>query len=111
VGYGRTFIADRDSIIAILPIGYADGLPRNLSCGKGHVIIHDCHVPIIGRICMDQLAVDVTDIPEVIVGDIATLIGKDNLSELSAPEVAYNSGSITNELLSRMGTRLKVIKR
>ncbi len=111
VGYGRTFIADRDSIIAILPIGYADGLPRNLSCGKGHVIIHDCHVPIIGRICMDQLAVDVTDIPEVIVGDIATLIGKDNLSELSAPEVADNSGSITNELLSRMGTRLKVIKR
>lgn len=105
-GYGRDFTADRDTLIAILPIGYADGYPRNMSGQKGNVIICGYLVPIIGRICMDQLLVDVTDIPEVSVGDIATLI--DNKSELSAPEVADNSGSISNELLSRMGSRLKI---
>lgn len=111
VGYGRTFIANRDSIIAVLSVGYADGLPRNLSCGKSNVIINGCFAPIIGRICMDQLIVDVTDIPSVEVGSVGTLIGKDDLSELSAPEVADASGSIANELLSRMGSRLKFVEK
>jgi len=106
VGYGRTFTANRDSLIAILPIGYADGVPRNLSCGKGNVLIDGCHAPTVGRVCMDQLAIDVTDIPSVAVGDIATIIGRDGEMELTAPEVANNSGSISNELLSRLGTRL-----
>lgn len=61
------------------------------------------------EICMDLLAVDVTDCPDVTVGSIATLIGKDGNEEISAPTVADNSESITNELLSRMGRRLKVI--
>ena len=57
--------AVRDSRIAILPIGYADGIPRNLSCGKGEVLIRGCRVPIAGRrVSMDQLAVDITDIPD-----------------------------------------------
>lgn len=111
VGYGRTFIANKDSIIAVLSIGYADGLPRNLSCGRGNVIINGYLAPIIGRVCMDQLLVDITDIPSVEVGSIATLIGKDDLSELSASEVADVSGSIANELLSRMGARLKFVNR
>lgn len=110
-GYGRVFVAGRDSTIAILSIGYADGIPRNLSCGKGYVIINGCQAPIVGRICMDQLAVDITYIPNVEVGNTAILIGRDNLSELSAPEVADNSGSISNELLSRVGRRLNVIKK
>jgi len=107
VGYSKAFTAKRDSRIAILPIGYADGLPRNLSCGNGDVLIHGRRVPIIGRICMDQLVVDITDVPDVNIGDIATLIGKDGLAEISAAEVAQKSGSITNELLCRMGKRLR----
>lgn len=110
-GYGRVFIASRDSVIAILSIGYADGIPRNLSCGKSYVIINGCRAAIVGRICMDQLAVDITDIPNVEVGNTAIIIGRDNLSELSASEVANNSCSISNELLSRVGRRLNVIKK
>lgn len=106
VGYGRSFIAGRDSILAVLPIGYADGLPRNLSCEKGRVLIHGQYAPIIGRICMDQLLVDVTDIPDVKPADIATLIGKDGNLEITAADLAYQSGTITNELLSRLGPRL-----
>lgn len=108
VGYSRSFVAKRDSLIAVLPIGYADGYPRNLSCGKGYVLINGCRAPIIGKICMDQLVVDVTDIPDVKVGITATLIGKDVNEKITAPMVAKTSESITNELLSRMGQRLKV---
>lgn len=109
VGYSRAFTASRDSLIAILPIGYADGFPRNLSCGKSNVLICGQKAPIIGKICMDQLAVDVTDISNIKIGSIATLIGKDENDEIAAPTVAENSESITNELLSRMGRRLNII--
>ena len=109
VGYSRAFTASRDSLIAILPIGYADGFPRNLSCGKSIVLICGQKAPIIGKICMEQLAVDVTDISNIKIGSIATLIGKDENDEIAAPTVAENSESITNELLSRMGRRLNII--
>ncbi len=109
VGYNRTFTANRDSMIAILPIGYADGFPRNLSYGKHYVFICGQKAPIIGRICMDQLVVDVTDVQKVKIGDTATLIGKDGDEEITAPMVAENSESITNELLSRMGQRLRIV--
>lgn len=109
VGYSRSFVANRDSLIAVLPVGYADGYPRNLSCQKSYVLINGHQAPVVGKICMDQLAVDVTDIPDVKVGITATLIGKDGNEEISAPMVADNSESITNELLSRMGQRLNII--
>ena len=109
VGYDRKFIASRNSQIALLPIGYADGLPRNLSCGNGSVLVKGCRVPIIGRICMDQLMIDITDVPNVNIGDTATLLGKDGQAEICATEVAQNADSITNELLSRMGSRLKLV--
>jgi len=109
VGYSRAFVADRDSLIAILPIGYADGYPRSLSCGKSYVLINGQKAPIVGKICMDQLAVDVTGIPDVKTGTIATLIGKDSDEEMTAPVVADSSESITNELLCRMGRRLKIV--
>ena len=111
VGYSRAFTAERDGRIAILPIGYGDGFPRNLSCGKGYVLIRGQLVPIVGRICMDQLAVDVTDIDSIALGDTATLIGTNNKEKLSAPMIADNSDSISNELLCRMGARLPVIER
>lgn len=107
VGYGRAFIASRNTRIAVLSIGYADGVPRNLACGKGEVLIHGCRAPIIGRICMDQLVIDTTDIHDVKRGDIATLIGEDGSEIITAEEVAAASGTITNELLSRLGSRLE----
>lgn len=107
VGYGRDFTAKRDSVIAVLPIGYADGFPRNLSDGKSYVLINGQKAPVVGKICMDQLTVDVTDISGVTVGMTATLIGRDGPYEIKAPVVAANSGSISNELLSRLGMRLK----
>lgn len=106
-GYGRGFTAEHDTLLAILPIGYADGLPRSLSCGTGEAVIRGQRAPVAGRICMDQLAVDVTAIPGVAVGDIATLIGRDGQEELSAAEAASRAGTISNELLSRLGTRLE----
>lgn len=108
-GYGRCFAPQKDSRIAMLPIGYADGIPRSLSCGKGYVLIRGHKAPFAGRICMDQLAVDVTSIPGVKVGDVATLIGRDGDHKITAAELAEKNGSITNELLSCLGRRLEIV--
>lgn len=107
VGYSRCFTAGRDSRIAILPVGYADGLPRALSCGAGSVVIGGKRFPVAGRICMDQMAVDVTDAREVAVGDTVTLIGAEDAG-VSAPVVADCCGSISNELLSRLGAGFRL---
>lgn len=109
VGYGRKFSAESDRVIAVVSIGYADGYPRNLSEGKGCVLINGHKAPVVGNICMDQLFVDVTDIPDVRRGTTVTLIGKEGEEEITAPAVAASSGTISNELLSRLGTRLKVV--
>lgn len=109
VGYGRDFVAGRDSKIAIIPIGYGDGFPRNLSNRKSYVLIRQYVVPVIGRICMDQLTVDITDTESITVGDTVTLIGAEGKSVLSAPDVADSVDSISNELLCRMGTRLPIV--
>lgn len=101
-GYGLAFTARRPTRLAVLTIGYADGLPRALSCGKGRVVIRGRRVPIVGRVCMDQCLVDVTGLPRVEPGDRAALIGEG----LSACETAARAGTITNELLSRLGPRL-----
>lgn len=111
IGYDKAFSAPKDLKAAIIPIGYADGLPRSLSCKNGGVLLHGFYAPIIGRICMDQLAVDVTDIPDACVGDVVTFIGEDETSAVHCSEVAVNAGTIANELLSRMGGRLKIIYR
>lgn len=107
VGYGRSFIAVKRTKIAVLCIGYADGIPRSLSCGKGYVLIKGKKAPIIGNICMDQLTVDISDIPDVQHGDIATLIGDDGNEAITAEQVASLAGTITNELLSRLGNRIE----
>jgi serine/alanine racemase len=110
VSYGRTFIAQEEMSIAVVSIGYADGFPRSLSTGKGAALIHGYRASIIGRICMDQLIVDVTNIPDIKRGDIVTLIGKDGSEEIAVEQVAFRAGTITNELLSRLSdSRLKRI--
>ena len=76
VSYNGTYITKRITKIATVPVGYGDGYPRSLS-NKGYVLIHGMKAPIIGRICMDQFMVDVTDIPDVKIGDVVTLIGTD----------------------------------
>lgn len=109
VGYGLLHVAKRDSKIAVLSIGYADGLPRSLSCGIGGVLINGQRVPIIGCICMDQTLVDITDIPNVLSGDIAVLIGRSGEREITACDLAEQAGTISNEILSRLGKRLERI--
>lgn len=106
-GYGMAYTADRPTAIAAITIGYADGLPRSLSAGKGSVLLHGQKVPIVGRICMDQLLADITSLPQVQPGDTATLIGNDGLQTISAAELADACGTITNELLSCLGSRLE----
>lgn len=109
-GYNRAFTAKKDSWIAILPIGYGDGFPRNLSCGNAYVKIHNQYAPVVGKICMDQLAVDITELENVSVGDVVTLMGEEE-GGLSVPVVAAETESISNELLCRLGKRLVIIKK
>ena len=108
-GYGLRYVAKENRQIAVLSIGYADGIPRSLSNGHGRVLINGQFAPIIGNICMDQMLVDVTDIKKVKQGDIAVLIGKSGDLEITAYDLAEQTESITNEILSRLGARLERI--
>ena len=108
-GYGLAFRADEVRRLAAVTIGYADGLPRGLSQQRGEVLLHGTRCPMVGRMCMDQLLVDVTDAPCVKPGDTATLIGTEGGQVIRAEDVAGQCGTITNELLSRLGHRLPVV--
>ena len=111
VGYGLADLCKRESKIAVLTIGYADGLPRSLSNGRGHVLINGMIAPVVGLICMDQMMVDVTDIPGAEQGGIAVIVGKSGRNEVSVYDLAEQSDKSTNEILSRMGPRLNRIIR
>ncbi len=102
VGYGRRGISDQPMTIAVLPIGYADGLNRRLSNGVGKVVISGVKVPIIGTICMDMCMVDITGV-EAHEGDRAVIFGE----ELPVAEVAANLGTISYEILTSIGQRVK----
>lgn len=105
ISYGRTFVASRDTRVATLPVGYADGVGRLLS-NRGQVLIRGRRVPIVGRVCMDMTMVDATDLPDVRVGDEGVLIGRQGDEEISADEVAALQGTISYEILSRIGPRV-----
>lgn len=106
-GYGRAYAARGRRRLAVLTVGYADGLPRSLSNGVGAVLLGGKRAPIAGRICMDQTIVDVSDIPGVRAGDTAVVIGRSGEEQISAYDLADQCGTITNELLSRLGARLE----
>lgn len=107
ISYGRTFQAKKNMKIASVSIGYADGYPRNLSNQGGKVWINGKYANILGRICMDQLMIDVTAIPQVKQGDIVTLIGEQE--EIAVETIAKRTDTVTNEILSRLGSRLPII--
>lgn len=107
-GYGHAFSAERDSRIAVLSIGYADGIPRNLA-GKGYVLIGGKRAYVVGRVCMDQMLVDVTDLPEAEPESEAVLIGTSGGAEITAEMYAEWGNTIANEIVSRLGTRLERI--
>lgn len=107
VGYGLQFVAPRDTAIAVVAIGYGDGIPRSLSCGVGRVLIGGSKAPVVGRICMDQMLVDISNIPNVKAGDIAMIIGQSGDEKITACDLAEQTGTIANEILSRLGGRLE----
>lgn len=100
ISYGRTAALERDSKIAVIPMGYGDGLPRLLS-NKMSFLIHGVPCPIVGRVCMDMCMVDVTDLPDVVPGDVATIYG----GEL-AQKAAKLTGTIVYELLCDVAPRV-----
>ncbi|RGZ00720.1 alanine racemase [Clostridium sp. AM58-1XD] len=105
VSYGGTFVTEKETIVATVPIGYADGYLRSLS-GVGSVLIHGQRAPILGRICMDQMMADVSAIEDVKEGDCVTLIGKDGNEEITVEELAELSGGFHYEILCTVGKRI-----
>jgi alanine racemase len=101
VGYGCTFKTTRRTRLAIIPAGYYDGYSRSLS-NSSHVLVHGRRAPVRGRVAMDFLTVDVTDIPAVRIEDAVTLIGRDGGEEVSADDLASLSGTINYEVVSRI---------
>ena len=101
VGYGCTFHTSRPSRIGVLPIGYAEGLPRALS-GNGTALVGGRRVPFVGRICMNMSFVDVTDVPNVRTGARVTLVGRDGNERIGANDLAEAAGTIGYEILARL---------
>lgn len=106
VSYGRTWFAKRDSVIATVGVGYADGLFRSLS-GKAHMLVRGKRAPQVGRICMDMCMLDVTDIPGVSEGDTATIIGSDGAERIIAEELAAAANTIPYEIFCAVGRRVR----
>ena len=105
VSYGGTFVADHTMKVATIPVGYGDGYVRSLS-GKGDVLIHGKRAAILGRICMDQFMVDVTDIPDVQEDDEVTLLGSDGAECIMMEELAEKSGGFHYEMICDIGKRI-----
>ncbi|MEG5137049.1 alanine racemase [Microcoleus sp. A6-C6] len=105
VSYGYQFIAGRETQIAVVGIGYADGIPRNIS-NKMQVLVRGEFVPQVGAVTMDQLMLDVTDIPDLEVGEVVTLLGKDGENKITADDWAETLGTISWEILCGFKHRL-----
>jgi hypothetical protein len=105
ISYGGTYVTTRDTVVATVPVGYADGYPRCLSnCGR--VILHGRYAPILGRVCMDQFMVDVTDIPGVMEHDEVVLIGEDGGDRITFEEWEELTGLLNYELSCHISARV-----
>lgn len=106
ISYGRTFTTKRESKIATISIGYADGYTRLLS-NKGKVLVNGELVPVVGKICMDQCMIDITDLKnEAIVGDEAVLFGRQGDREIRVEELALDIGTVNYEVVCMIGKRV-----
>jgi Alr-MurF fusion protein len=105
VGYGRSFIAKAPTTIATVRVGYADGYPRNLSNGVGYMLIHGQPAKVCGRVCMDMVMLDITHIPNVLVGDVVTIFGEG----LPANILAKQANTITYEIIAGISSRVNKI--
>jgi alanine racemase len=105
VGYGSSFVARRDSVLATLPVGYADGYNRQLS-NRGSVLLHGRRVPLAGRVSMDLTVIDVTDASSAQVGDEVVLLGRQGDEEITASELANLSQTISYEILTSISRRV-----
>ena len=105
VSYGGLFTAQKDTRVATIPVGYGDGYPRSLS-GRGYVLIHGKKAPILGRVCMDQFMVDISEIPEAMDGDKVTLLGGDGTERITAEELGELSGRFNYEFVCDLGKRI-----
>ena len=105
IGYGGTYVTSKTMRVATVPVGYADGYPRSLS-NRGHVLIHGKRAPIVGRICMDQFMVDISEIPDVRVLDQVTLLGRDGDEVISMEELGALSGRFNYEFACDISSRV-----
>jgi alanine racemase len=105
VSYGRTYTADRDTTLATVPIGYADGYPRLMS-NRAHMLLDGKPTPVVGRVCMDQCMLDVSGVPGAREGMTVTVFGRDNVTELPVEEIAALSESINYETICLIGKRV-----
>ncbi|HIT72444.1 alanine racemase [Tyzzerella sp. An114] len=105
LSYGRTYYTDKESVIATVPVGYADGYIRRMQKG-GRVIVNGHYAPIVGRVCMDQFMIDVTDIPDVKPGDDVILMGSDGNISITADEIAKVLDTINYEVVCMIGKRV-----
>jgi alanine racemase len=105
VGYGARFVTDRPSRIAVINAGYADGILRQRT-NRGCALVRGKHVPLVGTISMDLTTLDVTSVPEVALGDIVTIYGRDGEAEIQVSDVAREIGTVTSDLLCALGRRV-----
>ncbi len=105
IGYGATFVTEKETKVATISVGYGDGYPRALS-NKGYILVRGQKAPIIGRICMDQFMVDVSDIPDIQEGDTVTLVGRDQSREITVEELAELAGTFNYEFVCDLGKRI-----
>lgn len=105
ISYGGTYVTTKEQRIATIPIGYGDGYPRSLS-NRGYVLVHGRSAPIVGRVCMDQMMVDVTDIADVSLYDRVTLIGADGKQRITMEDLGNLSGRFNYELACDFGIRI-----
>lgn len=105
ISYGRTFVTKRESLIATIPVGYADGYRRGLS-NCGDAIVRGLRVPVAGRVCMDMTMLDVTDVPGVCEGDEVVLIGAQGEERITADDIAAKTGTISYEVLCGISSRV-----
>ena len=107
ISYGRTFITPREMRVATLSAGYADGYPRHVSNRDASMIVRGKRCPLLGRVTMDLMMIDVSEVPEVTVGDEVVLMGRQGHEEISCAELAERAGTITWEIITRVGARVR----